>query len=170
MLIERGVDGASIEAIARRAGVAKLTVYRRWKSKDELLIAALEHAKGGDTGLSSADASLDAVVTSVARQLSDQRFRSLMARIIGASVDQPKLVNTYREKYLQPRLAALGDLARQAIADRRLPSGTDPAAVQDILSSSIGFVLLHGNDITAGQIEHRLRTLLRQMGYRETLR
>ncbi|WP_454793184.1 TetR/AcrR family transcriptional regulator [Mycolicibacterium lutetiense] len=166
LMIDRGADSASIEAIARRAGVAKLTVYRRWKNKDELLIAALERAKGTDPDLLLTESSIDAVVTSVARQLSDRRFRSLMARVIGASVDQPMFVETYRREYLQPRLTALIDIARRAIEDGRFPPDTDPETITDILSSSVGFVLLSGKDITADQIERRLRALLRQMGYR----
>ena len=45
LLAERGVDRISIELIARRAGVAKVTVYRRWSSKEELLAHAVEAAR-----------------------------------------------------------------------------------------------------------------------------
>src|SRR5580704_5442851 len=38
---ERGVEGVCVEAVAARAGVGKATIYRRWPSKEELLIAAL---------------------------------------------------------------------------------------------------------------------------------
>jgi len=166
LLIERGAADASIEAIARRAGVAKLTVYRRWQSKEDLLMAALEHARSTDTDTPTTARSIDELVTFIAELLSRPRFRALMARVIGASVDYPKLVNAYTTRYLQPRLTALTDTVQQAIDDGRFPPDTDPDAIQDILSSSIGFVLLRGDDVTAAHIEHRLRTLLRQMGYR----
>jgi AcrR family transcriptional regulator len=42
LFVERGIDGASIEQIAKRAGVGKLTVYRRWSSKEEVLAQAIE--------------------------------------------------------------------------------------------------------------------------------
>jgi AcrR family transcriptional regulator len=38
LLGERGVAGLTIEAIARRAGVARATVYRRWANRDALLL------------------------------------------------------------------------------------------------------------------------------------
>ena len=41
LFIERGIDGASIEQIARRADVGKLTVYRRWSSKEDLVAQAI---------------------------------------------------------------------------------------------------------------------------------
>ena len=45
LFVERGVEGASIEQIAKRASVGKLTVYRRWSSKEELLSQAIESAR-----------------------------------------------------------------------------------------------------------------------------
>ena len=171
LLIERGAAGASIEAIARRAGVAKLTVYRRWQSKEDLLMAALEHARNPDTGHPEAASSLDEVVEHTAELLSRPRFRALMARVIGASVDHPGLVRAYTTRYLQPRLTALAETAQRAIDAGSFPAASDPAAVQDILASSIGFTLLHsGDDLTAEQIKHRLHTMLRQMGYRASSR
>lgn len=169
LLIERGADGASIEAIARRAGVAKVTVYRRWQSKQDLLVAALEHARNpnADADADAAADSIDAVVESTAELLSRPQFRALMARVIGASVDHPKLVHTYATRYLRPRLDALTEVAQRAIDDGRFPPGTTPTVIQDILFSSIGLVLLNGEeDMTAAHITTRLWNLLRQMGYR----
>lgn len=166
LLIERGAGGTSIEAVAQRAGVAKLTVYRRWRSKEDLLMAALEHARSPDLDAPTAGRSIDELVEFIAALLSQPRFRALMARVIGASVDYPKLVTAYTERYLQPRLAALADIAQEAIDAGRFPPDTDPSVIQDILSSSIGFVLLQGEEeVTAAQIERRLRILLRHMGY-----
>ncbi|MFD1539925.1 TetR/AcrR family transcriptional regulator [Nonomuraea guangzhouensis] len=167
LLIERGAAGTSIEAVAQRAGVAKLTVYRRWRAKDDLLMAALEHARTPDMDAAPARQSIDELVSTTAELLSRPRFRALMARVIGASVDYPKLVTAYTERYLQPRLNALAQIAQQAIDAGRLPADTDPSVIHDILASSIGSVLLqHGEDVTAAQVERRLRTLLRHIGYR----
>ncbi|MGH3094731.1 MAG: TetR/AcrR family transcriptional regulator [Streptosporangiales bacterium] len=166
LLIERGAGGASIEAIARRAGVAKLTVYRRWQAKQDLLIAALEHARTNNVDLPDADQTLDDVVDYTAELLSRPRFRALMARIIGASVDYPKLVQAYTERHLQPRLTELTETARRAIEAGQFPPDTDPTAVRDVIVSSIAMVLLDNGEMTATQIAERLRTLLRQLGYR----
>jgi AcrR family transcriptional regulator len=79
LLIERGAAGTSIEAVAQRAGVAKLTVYRRWRAKEDLLMAALERARNPDMEAAPAGQSIDEVVASIAELLSRPRFRALMA-------------------------------------------------------------------------------------------
>ncbi|WP_326822778.1 TetR/AcrR family transcriptional regulator [Streptosporangium sp. NBC_01756] len=166
LLIERGAAGTSIEAVAQRAGVAKLTVYRRWRAKDDLLMAALEHARAPDMDTAPAGQSIDELTSSIAELLSRPRFRTLMARVIGASIDYPKLVTAYTERYLQPRLNALAQIAQQAIDAGHLPPDTDPSVIQDILASSIGSVLLqHAENVTAAQLERRLRILLHHIGY-----
>ncbi|WP_025272426.1 TetR/AcrR family transcriptional regulator [Haloglycomyces albus] len=46
LLVERGSVGSiSIEAIADRSGVSKATIYRRWSSKEELIVAAVDSIK-----------------------------------------------------------------------------------------------------------------------------
>ncbi|MGW0810866.1 TetR/AcrR family transcriptional regulator [Nonomuraea sp. NPDC002799] len=121
--------GTSIEAVAQRAGVAKLTVYRRWRAKDDLLMAALEHARTPDMDAAPVGQSIDDLVSSVAELLSQPRFRALMARVIGASVDYPKLVIAYTERYLRPRLDALARIAQQAAGKAGHRSGVSGGGV-----------------------------------------
>jgi AcrR family transcriptional regulator len=45
MLIEAGAANLSIDGVAHRAGVGKATIYRRWSSKEALVLEAL----GSDT-------------------------------------------------------------------------------------------------------------------------
>ena len=42
VLADSGLRGCTIDAVALRAEVPKSTIYRRWPSKDELQVAALE--------------------------------------------------------------------------------------------------------------------------------
>jgi AcrR family transcriptional regulator len=41
LFIEQGFEGMSLEAVASRAGVGKATIYRRWSSKEDLVIDAV---------------------------------------------------------------------------------------------------------------------------------
>jgi AcrR family transcriptional regulator len=42
---EFGIEGASIGQIANRAGVARTTIYRRWSSREDLLVDAIERTR-----------------------------------------------------------------------------------------------------------------------------
>jgi AcrR family transcriptional regulator len=42
LLAERGYDAVTFEEVARRAGASKPTLYRRWKSKRDMVVAALK--------------------------------------------------------------------------------------------------------------------------------
>ncbi len=42
LLADEGYGGVTMEGAAARAGVGKATVYRRWPSKDDLAVAAME--------------------------------------------------------------------------------------------------------------------------------
>ena len=55
MICELGYDKISIEAIARRAGVSKQTIYRWWPSKGAVILEAATESLGAvvaipDTG------------------------------------------------------------------------------------------------------------------------
>jgi AcrR family transcriptional regulator len=41
VLAEHGFGGATVEAIAARAGVGKATIYRRWPSREALLLGVM---------------------------------------------------------------------------------------------------------------------------------
>lgn len=41
-MLERGFDKMTVDDVAAKAGVGKATVYRRWPSKDDLAVAAME--------------------------------------------------------------------------------------------------------------------------------
>src|SRR5260370_10613411 len=45
LLAEEGFQGLSIEEVAARAGVGKTTIYRRWPSKDELVMEAIRQVQ-----------------------------------------------------------------------------------------------------------------------------
>jgi AcrR family transcriptional regulator len=47
-LTDRGYDDFTIDAVAARAGTSRAVLYRRWSSKQELVIATLAYTAGKD--------------------------------------------------------------------------------------------------------------------------
>jgi AcrR family transcriptional regulator len=77
-----GIDGLSIERIAKRAEVNKTSVYRRWPTREALIVAALESvldnvaAEVPDTGSLAGD--LKALVSPIAATVSDPIGKALV--------------------------------------------------------------------------------------------
>ena len=49
LVAEQGVDATSMDAIARKSGVSKATIYKHWADKDALLLEMLAEVHGLST-------------------------------------------------------------------------------------------------------------------------
>lgn len=114
-MLEVGYAELTIEAVARRAGVGKATIYRWWKTKGELVLEAAgeEIAIGTvpDTGDSRAD--MDVAIG----QLIETFTRPLASIVIFAAIttggSDPKMAQIFRDRYVYPwRMSAFQALER----------------------------------------------------------
>lgn len=48
LFLEHGIDGSTMDEVAARAGVGKASVYRRWQTKEDLVVEALEQVLGAE--------------------------------------------------------------------------------------------------------------------------
>ncbi|TDE58834.1 TetR/AcrR family transcriptional regulator [Nonomuraea mesophila] len=149
LFVERGLEGANVEQIAKRAGVAKVTVYRRWSSKEELLTQAIERARtlapeadlwaGADAAAPPGD---ERLMDSWVRTFGDARFRAILAQLIGSSVTQPSLLATYREQYVEPRRRLIHAVLERARRDGRVDADADLDAVIDMVVGAAMYRML----------------------------
>lgn len=173
VFVERGAEGASIEEVARRAGVAKLTVYRRWSGKEELLAQAIESARDIltetqpdidlDPGLSVADQVTGLIPAAVAT-LSQPGFRDLVARIFGARVSHPRLLEVYWDRYVRPRRQEAGQLLDRAKREGMVATDIDNDVLIDMMVGAITYRLLQPDPLDARQIQRHLEGIYRQIG------
>jgi AcrR family transcriptional regulator len=166
LLLERGVEATSIEQVARRAGVTRATVYRRFPDKTRLLVAAVE-AAWGNPRASPEIRDVEHLVTGWAHALTDPRRRRLLRRLYGAVDDLPELAAAYRTRFGEHR-----DRARRGVLERardrgQLPPDTDPEVLLDVLTGAVWHHLASRPDTTtAADVERYLRAVLHQTGYR----
>nr|WP_199563685.1 TetR/AcrR family transcriptional regulator [Streptomyces sp. AC1-42W] len=72
LLVERGFSALTIEGIAQRAGVAKQTIYRWWKSKVDILLDTLtDDAREALEWRPDTDAGAEEALTSHLRRVAD---------------------------------------------------------------------------------------------------
>ncbi|MDA0563296.1 TetR/AcrR family transcriptional regulator [Streptomonospora sp. S1-112] len=166
LLIERGAEAASVEQVARRAGVTRATVYRRFPDKTRLLLAAVESAFG-DPPAAPDIRDVEHLLDGWALALAEPRWRRLLRRLYGAIDDFPEVAGAY-----QARLGAERDRVRRDVLERarqrgELPGHTDPAVVLDLLTGAVWQHLATRPDTTtAAEAREYLRAVLRQAGYR----
>jgi AcrR family transcriptional regulator len=166
LLLERGVEATSIEQVARRAGVTRATVYRRFPDKTRLLIAAVE-AAFGEPPASPEIRDVEHLVTGWAHALADSGRRRLLRRLYSATDDLPELAAAYRARFGEHRDEARRKVLEQARDRGQLPAGTDPALLLDLLTGAVWQHLASRPDTTTpADAEAYLRAVLHQAGYR----
>lgn len=174
LFTEHGHAGTSIEQVARRAGVGKLTVYRRWENKDELIAAAVESARGeipspgADdlAGMSYAQISrviADALPVS-ARTLADPGYRAMLAQVFGSSVTHPGLMAAFWHNHILPRRRTAHLALSRAVEEGVLPPETDIEAVIDMTVGAVVYRLLRPEPPDADQLLAHLRAVYEQAG------
>src|SRR5215472_14740298 len=172
LFIEHGVAGASIERIARRAGVAKTSVYRRWPSREALLAQAIEvfrNATGYTIDLMDRTAPQDFVKLLVAacEIVGRPEIRKLMTRLIGSIPDYPRLIEVYRETYYLPRREAFGRALERVRAAGLLTKEIDLEALADMIIGAVVYRLIISapQDNPVPELRGHMISLLRQAGF-----
>ncbi|MFC3518423.1 TetR/AcrR family transcriptional regulator [Streptomonospora nanhaiensis] len=166
LLIERGAEAASVEQVARRAGVTRATVYRRFPDKTRLLLAAVESAFG-DPPAEPEIRDVEHLLAGAAYALAQPRWRRLLRRLYGAADDFPEVAGAYRAGFGADRDRVRRGVIERARARGEFPADTDPALVLDLLTGAVWQHLATRPDTTAaGEAEEYLRAVLRQAGYR----
>jgi AcrR family transcriptional regulator len=100
---ERGASGMTMEAIARRAGVSKETLYRWWGSRADVLLEAL--AERGERDIPTGG-DLQAFMRATARAL-DPPMQRVLRTLAAQAAGDPAYAQQVRERFLARRRAAL---------------------------------------------------------------
>ena len=138
LIAEHDVSGVTVDMVAEKAGVSKATMYRRWASKEELVIEAvtyLRHPKANpDTGFLRDD------LTILLKELVDFLNRPDGGKVFGAfqnaAIRNPKLSALNRRALHEARAPYERAIAR-AIARGELAANTNVQLMIDVLISPI---------------------------------
>lgn len=172
LFIERGVEGASMEQIARRAGVGKPTIYRRWSNKEDVIAAAMETLIAEEVGWAAPDvvetespyALVEAAIDRAAVVATTSEYRALVARVFGSAVSHPALLAAYWERYILPRRQLAARLLERARGEGTVAADTDVDVAIDMMVGAITYRVLQPAPPDAEQMRHYLREVYRQVG------
>lgn len=162
----------SIEQVAKRAGVGKPTVYRRWSSKEYLVADAIANLVAPDIHWPSHD-EIEAIpreqlvrsnLSAAARAASDPQFRALVAQIYGSAVTHPLLMQTYWDHHIVPRRRIVIAMLKDAQAEGVIAPDADLDVIVDMLAGAVLYRVLQPDPPTTRQMKRYLEAAYRQAG------
>jgi AcrR family transcriptional regulator len=135
-----GYGRMSMEGIARRAGVGKAAVYRRWRSKLPLVLDTVsEVAADGlpvpDTG--TLDGDVRALLDVSARALGHPVAAQIIPDLLAEAARSPELAEALRTALRDAQGGIAAAVVRQAVARGELPTGTDPRLALDLIAGPL---------------------------------
>lgn len=99
LMLRRGFDRMTVDEVAAQAGVGKATVYRRWSSKDDLAVAAMEEiysAEIPDPDTGSIEGDLTESYRSVLRFVASPEGAAYLRMSIAESIRDERIARLYR--------------------------------------------------------------------------
>lgn len=116
LIVEHGVETLRVDDVAERAGVGKAAIYRRYRSRDELLTAAIavlvREIAIPDTGSTKKD--LLALMNDAVQVYGNAPAAQAMPALIAAMNRNPTLAQATREGFLAARRDALREVLARA--------------------------------------------------------
>ena len=155
LMAERGLHALRMDDVAERAGVGKATIYRRYRSKDELVTDAVgalvsDEIEVPDTGSTRTD--LLALMCDAVKLYTGSVAAKLMPTIVDEMSRSPELAAVARDRFLSGRRAALRTVFDRGVRRGDLRPDLDMELALDVLGGPLFYRLL----ITGGPIDQRL--------------
>jgi AcrR family transcriptional regulator len=137
-LATHGYGRLSIEGVARRAGVGKTTIYRRWDSKLEMVldvvsVIAVQGMAPPDTGSLRGD--LRAMIGSASQALRHPLALQIIPDLLAEAARNPQIADTLQTALRETQLEVSAAVLTRAKARDEVPPDTD---VQLALDLAIG--------------------------------
>jgi AcrR family transcriptional regulator len=140
LLGELGYDALTMDAVAAHAHASKATLYRRWRSKAELVGAALDaldsehNAAIPDTGALRSD--LIAVMEGLREKATASYVAMIQSLVVAARHDEG-LAASLRSHIERDELSPFQAVLRRAVDKKRLPAQAPIELVHDVAEAMI---------------------------------
>jgi AcrR family transcriptional regulator len=141
LLGEEGYGRMSIESVAQRAGVGKPTIYRRWRSKQEMVIDALNRLN--EQLEAPAEGTVRERLTGLLEQLVSRASRSradrggLLPHLIGEMHRSPELRDAVRSTFVAERRGRVTALLHEGVERGEIAPAVDVEVAADMLLSPL---------------------------------
>ena len=141
VLADVGYDLLTMDAVATQAKASKATLYRRWRGKPELVVAAVTHHHSATADVPDTGSLRGDLLAAYCGHggLSDQRAQSVLAAVVTAMGRDPEFAEVYRRDFIGPKIATSRTIYERA----RERGEVHPDADLAILAPSLAGIVLH---------------------------
>lgn len=139
-LTDKGYGGLSMEAVARRAGVGKSALYRRWPARSDMVVSVLAElsipsAEVADQGSLTAD--LVAALRAMDGWLTDPSLAAVLPDLTAHAAREPRLADALRRLLGEPRRALGAAVLGRAVERGELGEDVDLELALDLLGGPL---------------------------------
>ena len=142
VLLEGGYDRLTFDAVAVQARAGKATLYRRWKSKAELVVAAVDAQACSDSTEELVNTGClkdDLLAIFCPAQEESTEMSELMAAVMPALHRDVEFTRLFTQKFIVPRMQGLRTVLERAQARGEIVEGAD----LDLLASIVPALKFH---------------------------
>jgi len=163
-LIKEGYSALRLEHIAAYAGVGKATIYRRWRSKEELAQALLAdlaapHIAIEETG-DTREEMLEAVMNPI-RAITESDFGPVIRALLSQIASNPSLGDPFRATVVQARRNEIGRMIARGIERGDLCPDADADIATELLVGPVYFRLMFGGELNRAFAERVVDNVMR---------
>ena len=135
LMHEHGYERLTIDGVAKEAGVARTTVYRRYRDKAELVSAAIDSLRDPSTRPDTGDARKDLVahLENIRRNFD----MSLAGTLLMEEPHNPRLIALFRERMVLPRRHIIRDSIEKGIGRGQIRPDLDIERTLDYLLGAL---------------------------------
>ena len=163
LLLTRGVDGTTINAVAQRSGAARASIYLRYPGRDALLRAAIRAAIGRDPIPATGDLENDfhRAAEQARAILSSKPFQAILPKLIEGLLQPRDAPGAITYAMLAPNRQLLVDEYRALADEAGMRSDLDADLVVDmLLGGLINRMLVTGSSPMRADAERAVDILL----------
>jgi AcrR family transcriptional regulator len=164
LLVENGFSRLRLEHVAARAGVGKATIYRRWGTREALVLELLmelaaPHIEIEDVGDTRTE--LLAATQHAMHAITETPFGPVIRALLSQIAGNPALGDPFRAAVVQGRRDAVARVVERGIARGDLRPDADSDVATELLVGPVYFRLMFGGVLDAEFAEHVVDSVTR---------
>ena len=165
-LLDRvGYQEMSIAAVATEAGVGRPALYRRYGSKAELVVAAIQRMTAGPEPSLPADShdALELLLQTAGGAFASPGGVAVLGSLLAEQRRDPELLAAFRARIFDPRRAIIHDVVARGIASGDVATDADREAIDGLLFGALLARAILGEPVDPAWIDRVVDQLWRGM-------